>query len=86
MNQRISSFRLPQETVSGLTAMAKRRERSVNYLVGVAVKRMLADDERLLQVVNEGVAQLDAGLGVPHAEMMRRSQVIIDRAKAKQTV
>ena len=84
MGNRISSIRLTDDMVQGLSAMAKRRDRSVNFLVGMAVKRMLSEDEKLLQAVNEGIEQLDSGLGISHDEMKRRTQAIIDRALAKQ--
>ena len=81
-----SSIRLDKQVREKLTEMAKRRDRSVNYLVSAAVKKMVSDDEKLLQIVNEGITQLDAGMGISHSEMMRRSQAIIDRAKAKKAL
>lgn len=41
-----------------------------------------SEDERLLQLVKEGVQQLDMGMGVPNSVMISRSQKIIDVAKA----
>ncbi len=84
MSNRISSIRLTEDMVQGLAAMAKRRDRSVNFLVGVAVKRMLSEDEKLSQAVNDGIEQLDDGLGISHEDVKCRTQAIIDRALTKQ--
>jgi predicted transcriptional regulator len=83
MASRISSIRLDKDVVKGLTAMSKRRDRSMNYLVSQAVKKMISDDERLIAIVNEGIAQLDAGKGISHAEVIKRTQKTIDKAKLK---
>ena len=85
MSTRISSIRLDEDVIQNLAAMAKRRDRSVNYLVAHAVKKMLTDDENLMQAVNEGITQLDAGQGIAHSEVLYRSQAIIDRAIAKKS-
>ena len=70
--------------------MAKRpfslRPVSLNVERSTLAEMPLASDLKLLQATQEGIAQLDAGLGVPHSEMMRRTQTIIYNAKAKQSV
>ena len=86
MTAKLTTLRMPEEMKEKLSALAKQQDRSVGYLINTAVKRMVDDHESMISAVHEGIAQLDAGLGVGHEEVARRGRTIIDRAMTKKAV
>jgi predicted transcriptional regulator len=86
MAAKLTTLRMPEDIKEKLGALAKQQDRSVGYLINTAVKRMIDDHEAMLDAVNEGLAQLDAGQGIPHDEVMRRGRAIIDRAIAQKAI
>lgn len=86
MAAKLTTLRMPEDIKEKLSALAKQQDRSVGYLINTAVKRMVDDHEAMLDAVNEGIAQLDAGQGVSHEEVTRRGRAIIERAMANKAV
>jgi predicted transcriptional regulator len=83
MSTKIASVRLEKDDIKNLNEMSKRRDRSVNYLISQAVKKMLSDEERLKLTVEKGLAELDVGKGIPHSEVVKRTNRLIASAARK---
>lgn len=82
MTAKLTSFRIHEDLKGKLAELAKQQDRPVTYLINAAIKRMIQDHEAMVQAVTEGIAQLDAGKGIPHDKAMRRmSAAITDAAK-----
>lgn len=87
MAAKMTALRMPEELHAKLGALAEAQDRSINYLINSAVKRMIEDNEEMLAIVDEGLAQLAAGQSVSHEEVMAEGDAIIqaamDRARLK---
>ncbi len=55
-----------------LDALAFSRRLSVDDVIACAVAEMAADNDAFLAAVDEGLASLDRGEGVPHEQVVAR--------------
>src|SRR5438094_39203 len=62
--------RLPDEIKRYLESLAETTGRSTDHLVLEALERYLAEEAQLIEGINTGIAELDAGLGVPQEEVL----------------
>ncbi len=87
MATKLSSFRLPEDMLSKVNTLAKQQDRSANYLINLAVKRMIAEHEALAAAVDAGLKASAEGRVVAHGEVKRRSAALLasmaKRAAAK---
>ena len=70
MPAKMTALRMSEELHAKLGALAKAQDRSVNYLIYSAVKRMINDNEEMLAIVNEGIADIAAGRFMSHEDVM----------------
>jgi predicted transcriptional regulator len=73
------SIRLPEETKDKIDALARALGRPRNYLIAEAVERYIAEESWQLAEIQAGIAEDDAGLGIPHDEVMRDVYARIDQ-------
>ena len=75
------SIRLPQETKDKLDNLARAMGRPRNYLIAEAIERYLQDESWQIAEIQAGIAEDDAGLGIPHEEVMRGAYEVIRQAE-----
>jgi len=63
------SIRLTQETKCRLERLAKSTDRSVNYLVSGAIDVYVQEQQRQLESIRRGFAEIEAGHYIPHEAM-----------------
>ena len=62
------TFHTTPETKARLDRLANLTHRSKSYLTNEAVERYLTEEEVFVAAVEEGMAEADAGMVIPHAE------------------
>ena len=67
-----------------LESLGRSLHRSKDKLAEEAIERFLESEEEIIADIKEAQAQLDAGLGIPHADMMRKVREIVEAAEAKE--
>jgi predicted transcriptional regulator len=77
--------RVSDETRQKIDALAQSRGRSLNYVLGEAIERYLAEEEWLIDEINAAVAEADAPDAVFHTtdEVMRHMDAIIAEAQTR---
>ena len=70
-------IRLTAEQETRLAELAARQGRDANDLAREALTRYLEDDSRFVEVVVKGLASLDRGEFVTHAEVGRRIERLL---------
>jgi len=63
------SIRIDTETKLRLEALAKRSKRSKSFLAAEAIAAYVDSEEWQLGEIQAGLAELDAGEGVPHEKV-----------------
>lgn len=63
------SIRLKPETKRQLDRLAKSADRSVNYLVSDAITIYVQEQQRQLESIRRGFAEIEAGHYIPHEAM-----------------
>ncbi len=76
------SVRLPEATKEKVDALAKAMGRPRNYLIAEAVERYIAEESWQIAEIQAGIAEDDAGLGIPHDEVMRDVYDAVDQAES----
>ena len=78
-------IRLEEKTQRRLKWLAGRKDRSMNYLIKVAINRYLDDEERYERERQEDQARLqhflDTGEHVSHAQMKRKLKKLLSKAE-----
>jgi predicted transcriptional regulator len=72
------TFRTSPETKARLEKLASMLDRSKSYLTNTAVERLLAEEEEFVAAVEQGIAELDAGLGLTTDELKASVSAHID--------
>jgi predicted transcriptional regulator len=71
-------IRLTAEQETRLAELAARQGRDANDLAREALTRYLEDDSRFVEAVVKGLASLDRGEFVTHAEVGRRIERLLE--------
>jgi predicted transcriptional regulator len=71
-------IRLTAEQETRLAELAARQGREANDLAREALTRYLEDDSRFVEAVVRGLASLDRGEFVTHAEVGRRIERLLE--------
>lgn len=66
------TVRMPTSTKSKLETLAARTDRSKSYLANDAIERYLERELEIVEGIEKGLADMDAGRVVHHDEAMRR--------------
>jgi predicted transcriptional regulator len=75
------SIRLPQETKDKIDSLARAMGRPRNYLIAEAIERYIQEESWQIAEIQAGIAEDDAGLAVPHEEVMRDAYEVIRQAE-----
>lgn len=76
------SIRLPREQKEFLDRLAKSTDRSRNNIISGAIAKVMENHQFVLDKIAAGDADFAAGRTVSMDEVERRTQAVIDRAKA----
>ncbi len=75
------TVRMSPTTKAKLTALANRTDRSKSYLANDAIERYLERELGIVEGVERGLADMEAGRLVPHDDAMTQIRASIDRAQ-----
>ncbi|HSC61880.1 MAG TPA: ribbon-helix-helix protein, CopG family [Rhizomicrobium sp.] len=64
--------RVPASLAKRLEAYAKAAKRTRSWVVQDILDRYVDNEMTIVEAVNEGLRELDAGLGIPHEDVVRR--------------
>ena len=64
--------RIPARLAKRLEAYAKAAQRTRSWVVQDILDRYVDGEMAFVEAVNVGLRELDAGLGIPHDEVIRR--------------
>jgi predicted transcriptional regulator len=64
--------RIPASLAKRLEAYAKAAKRTRSWVVQDILDRYVDNEMTIVEAVNEGLRELDAGLGIPHEDVVRR--------------
>lgn len=68
-------------TKAKLEALADHTRRSKSFLANDAIERYLAHELEIVEGIQRGLDDMEAGRVVPHDEAMRQIRATIDRAQ-----
>ena len=77
------SLRVPAEIIETLDKVAAILERPRSWVMLRAIRQYLADEGQEVLDVQEGIAELDRGEGIPIEEVLAEMDEIIAKAEAK---
>ncbi|HWD28790.1 MAG TPA: ribbon-helix-helix protein, CopG family [Rhizomicrobium sp.] len=64
--------RVPTALARKLEAYAKAAKRTRSWVIEDILDRYVDNEMAIVEAVNEGLRQIDAGLGIPHEEVFRK--------------
>jgi predicted transcriptional regulator len=77
------SLRVPADLIETLDKIAAVLERSRSWVMLRALRQYIADEGQEVLDVQEGIAELDRGEGIPIEDVLAEMDEIIARAEAK---
>lgn len=77
----VLTVRVPAALAKRIEAYAKAAKRTKSWVIEDILDRHIDGEIAFAEAVNEGLRELDAGLGVPHEEAMRQIRAHIAMRK-----
>jgi predicted transcriptional regulator len=77
------SLRVPADLIETLDKIAAALERSRSWVMLRALRQYIADEGQEVLDVQEGIAELDRGEGIPIEDVLAEMDEIIARAEVK---
>jgi predicted transcriptional regulator len=77
------SLRVPSDLIETLDKIATALERSRSWVMLRALRQYIADEGQEVLDVQEGIAELDRGEGIPIEDVLAEMDEIIAKAEAK---
>jgi predicted transcriptional regulator len=77
------SLRVPTDLIETLDKIAAALGRPRSWVMLRALRQYVADEGQEMLDVQEGIAELDRGEGIPIEEVLAEMDEIIERAEAK---
>ena len=77
------SLRVPADLIETLDKIATALERPRSWVMLRALRQYIADEGREVLDVQEGIAELDRGEGIPIEDVLAEMDEIIAKAEAK---
>ena len=77
------TVRMPKEMRDQLEAIGEATQRSKSFLARMAIGRFVETEAEIIEGIRQAQAELRAGLGIPHADVMRQSKRIVEIAAAR---
>ena len=81
MTSTTMTVRLPEATKERLARLAKRTRRSRSFLASEAISAYVERELAIIEGVERGLADMEAGRVVPHDEAMRQIRSTIETAQ-----
>ncbi len=81
MRSTTMTVRLPETTKEQLGRLAERTRRSRSFLASEAIAAYVAHELAIIEGIEHGLADMEAGRVVPHEEAMRQIRATIERAQ-----
>ena len=79
------SLRIPADLIETLDKIATALERSRSWVMLRALRQYVADEGQEVLDVQEGIAELDRGEGIPIEDVLAEMDEIIARGEAKRS-
>ena len=83
MSDRPISAKVPEELYDRLQAAADRHDRSKNWITEQALQNFLDEDEARHRHILEGLADVETGRSVPHADVRAWAGQLLANARAQ---
>ena len=83
MSSTTLTVRLPPDLKEQLTMLAKRTQRTKSFLAGEAIASYVAREIAIVEGIEQGLRDAEAGRTVPHEEAKRRINEVIESAKSR---
>ncbi|HEY1707811.1 MAG TPA: ribbon-helix-helix protein, CopG family [Rhizomicrobium sp.] len=64
--------RIPASLAKRIEAYAKAAKRTRSWVIEDILDRYVDEEMRIVEAINAGLRELEAGLGVPHEEVFRK--------------
>lgn len=81
MNSTTMTIRVPVEVSNKLSRLAKGTDRSRSYLAAAALSAYLDRELEIIEGIQQGLADVEAGRVVPHEQVVAEAEAIIARAR-----
>ena len=81
MTSTTMTVRLPEATKERLARLAERTRRSRSFLASEAISAYVERELAIIEGVERGLADMEAGRVVPHDEAMRQIRSTIENAQ-----
>jgi predicted transcriptional regulator len=76
------TVRMPKALRDRLETLSNETRRSESFLGMEAIQQFVANEEEIVLGIKQAQAELKAGLGIPHKEVVKQSRAYLDAAKA----
>ena len=83
MSSTTLTVRLPPDLKEQLTMLAKRTQRTKSFLAGEAIASYVAREIAIVEGIEQGLRDAEAGRTVPHEEAKCRINEVIESAKSR---
>lgn len=77
------TVRMPKTLRDRLEALSTETRRSKSFLGMEAIQQFVETEEEIVFGVKQAQAELKAGLGIPHEDVVKQSRAYLDAAKAR---
>lgn len=85
MNSTTMTIRLPLDVSDKLSRLAKGTDRSRSYLAAAALSAYVDRELEIIEGIQQGLADVDAGRVVPHGQVVAEAEAIIAQAREART-
>ena len=86
MGSTTMTVRLPEATKDQLARLAERTRRSRSFLAGEAITAYVERELAIIEGIESGLADMEAGRVVPHEEVMAEIDAAIEAEARRQQV
>ncbi len=80
------TVRMPKTLRDRLEALSTETRRSKSFLGMEAIQQFVETEEEIVFCVKQAQAELKAGLGISHEEVVKQSRAYLDAAKASRKI
>jgi len=81
MNSTTMTIRVPIEVSNKLSRLAKGTDRSRSYLAAAALSAYVDRELEIIEGIQQGLADVEAGRVVPHEQVVAEAEAIIAQAR-----
>jgi predicted transcriptional regulator len=79
------TVRMPKTLRDRLEILSAETRRSKSFLGMEAIQQFVETEEELVLGIKQAQAELKAGLGISHEDVVRQSKAYLEKAKARRT-